>query len=345
MRAHSRFVQREFVAALVKSCGHRYAALYRPYLPIAYGVGSAVLAVVRRFLTSQESQPIRTALVTGASGGIGLWTARGLVERGYHVLLHGRAADRLQQAQQWLQQAVPGASVTPIQADLADVGQIKDMIASLRQRSESLDVLINNAGLMRPRHTLTADGEETTWAVNLLAPIRLTQGLLPMLQHAAARRGSARIINVGSAASDTARLNLPMLHDRARTTRRYGGLRVYGQTKLALLIHSTALAQQLAGTGVVVHCVHPGVVGTRIAAVGGWLGAVWGLASPFLLSPRRGAACTLAVACDSAWAEVTGCYLKRGRAVRSNPQAYDVVLTEALRHLSTTLLLDDAKQT
>ncbi len=295
-------------------------------------------------MTSSEPQPVRTALVTGATGGIGLWTARGLAERGHHILLHGRSAAKLQQAQHWLQQTVPGAPVTPIQADLADAGQIQAMLVSLRQRIESLDLLINNAGLMQPRHILTAEGEETTWAVNLLAPIRLTQGLLPMLQHAAARRGSARIINVGSVMSDQARLNLPMLRDRARTIGRYSGLRVYGQTKLALLIHSLALAQQLAGSGVVVHCVHPGAVGTRIAAVGGWLGAFWALASPFLLSPRQGAACTLTAACDSVWADVTGCYLKRGRAVRGNPQAYDAVLAEELRQLSTSLTLDDAKQ-
>lgn len=283
-------------------------------------------------------------MVTGATSGIGLWTARGLAERGYHVVLHGRSERKLQQAQHWLQQNVPEARLTPLLADLADAGQIKAMLNLLRNRIEALDVLVNNAGLMRPRHTLTADGEETTWAVNLLAPMRLEQGLLPLLQHASARRGSARIINVGSASSDLARLNLPMLRDRARTTHNYSGLRVYGQTKLALLIHSTALAQQLTGSGVVVHYVHPGVVRTPIAAVGGWLGAFWALASPFLLSPRQGAACTLAAACDSAWAEVTGCYLKRGRAVRRNPQAYDVVLTEELRLLSTALLLDDAKQ-
>lgn len=321
----------------------RLADLDCPCLPAA--TGSITPARVRRFLTSSESKTIRTALVTGATGGIGLWSARGLAERGYKVLLHGRTGPRLQQAQDWLQQNVPGASIEPIQADLADANQIKSMLALLRNRHESIDVLINNAGLMQTDHVLTAEGEELTWSVNLLAPMRLTQGLLPMLQHAAARRGSARIINVGSAAADHARLNLPMLRDRARTSRSYAGLRVYSQTKLALLIHSTALAQQLAGTGVVVHCVHPGVVGTRIAAVGGWLGAVWALASPFLLSPRKGATCTLAAACDSAWADVTGCYLKSCRAVRGNPQAYDVVLAEELRHLSTALLLDGVEQT
>jgi retinol dehydrogenase-12 len=299
---------------------------------------------MRRDLTQAELKPLLTALVTGATGGIGLWTAHGLAARGYHVLLHGRTAAKVQHAQQWLQQTVPGAKVTPLQADLADGGQIKAMLASLRNRTESLDLLVNNAGLMAPRHVMTADGEEVTWAVNLLAPMQLTQGLLPLLQHAAARRGSARIINVGSAASDRASLNLPMLRDRARTTSHYAGLRVYGQTKLALLIHSTALAQQLAGTGVVVHCVHPGAVGTRIAAVGGWLGAFWAVASPFLLSARQGASYTLMAACDPAWANVTGCYLKRGHAVRRNPQAYDAVLAEELRHLSTAMLLDGAKQ-
>jgi NAD(P)-dependent dehydrogenase (short-subunit alcohol dehydrogenase family) len=271
------------------------------------------------------------ALVTGASSGIGLWTARGLAEQGYEVLLVCRDGQRGQAAQHWLQQEVPQAVCEVFLADLALQSEVRRLAALLRDRFGYIDVLMNNAGCFDQQRTVTVDSVATVLAVNYLAPFLLTQLLLPLLQQEGLM---TRIINVGSASADYARLDWSALG----ALQRVSPLKAYAQTKLALLIYSMEQARRLEGTGIVVHCVHPGVVATRIGSVGGVVGWLWWLMTPFLLSAKRGARCSLAVATNLQWQEVTGCYVKRGRSVHMNKQAYDIGIAEELWKLSTDLI-------
>lgn len=284
----------------------------------------------------QTQQPI--ALVTGATSGIGAWTALGLTQRGYQLLLVCRSPERAAATQQWLQQKAPEARVEFLYADLGLQADIHRLAEQLRNRIDRLTLLVNNAGTFNPTLGLTADGVEGTYAVNLIAPMLLTRLCLPLLRAGSGPSGAARIVNVGSASADHARLDLA----RIAAQRPRSMLSAYAQSKLALLIYSFALARhfqaQPATQRITVNCVHPGVVATRIAAVGGALGFIWRALTPVLLSPERGARCTLTVATSQEWEEVTGRYAKRGRIARANRQADDRALAKKLCNLSTSMI-------
>ena len=260
----------------------------------------------------------KIAVVTGASSGIGLQIALGLARRGFRVVMLCRDAARGKSAQKWLQQEAPGSRTELLLADLASLRNVRAAAASLRAYHGHIDVLVNNAGLFTPRRMLTVDGHERMFAVNYLAPFLLTLELLPLLRRAV--RG--RIVNIGSAAADHARL------DCGDFQARHGKMmRAYGESKLALLLFTVELARRLQGSNIVVNCVHPGVVATRIGAVGGLIGLLWRVVGPFLRSPRRGAqgALKLALAPDLApdWADWSGQYVKSGGVARANPLVED----------------------
>jgi NAD(P)-dependent dehydrogenase (short-subunit alcohol dehydrogenase family) len=271
----------------------------------------------------------RVALITGANRGIGLWVARGLIERGYRVLLLCRDADRGAAALAWLRQHCPCPVAPPqlYQADLAEQAEVRRVAARLCQEHAQLDLLVNNAGCLLRRRELTTAGVERMLAVNYLAPFLLTQELLPLLQ--AAPR--ARIVNIGSASADRARLSLAGLQQSPTM------LQTYAQTKAALLIYTAEQARRLAKTPIVVNCAHPGVVATDIGQVGGSIGAFWWALRPFLLAPKRAAARLMPLLTAPAWGDASGCYVKRGKATRPHPQMADRALAHELWELSTSL--------
>jgi NAD(P)-dependent dehydrogenase (short-subunit alcohol dehydrogenase family) len=268
--------------------------------------------------TPEEITPEKVAVVTGASSGIGLQIALGLARRGFRVVMLCRDVENGKAAQRWLQQEAPGSRTELILADLSSMRNVRAAAASLRAYFKHLDVLINNAGVFTPQRLATTEGHERMFAVNYLAPFLLTLELLPLLRRAP--RG--RIINIGSASSDRARA------DCGDWQARHGSmLRAYGRSKLALLLFTVELARRLHNTNIVVNCVHPGVVATKIGAVGGVVGWLWRGLRPFLSSSRRGAevALKLALAPDMAptWADWTGQYVKRYGIARPNPLAID----------------------
>jgi retinol dehydrogenase 12 len=277
----------------------------------------------------------KVALVTGATGGIGLWTARGLAERGYALILPCRDPMRGEKALGWLRRAVPEIHAECVQADLSRQADVAALAATILGRYQRLDLLVNNAGLIARQRQLTEDNVELMLAVNYLAPFLLTAKLLPLLRQTAATHNESRIVHVGSASADKTQLDLSIL----RGEKDAGALSVYAQTKLALLIHALELARRLRDTQITVNCVHPGVVRTGIGFVGGPIGLLWGILTPFLISPRQGAATTLAVGTDPAWAKLSGCYVKHGRSVPPNSIALNPAIADELWQHSTRLTL------
>ena len=149
--------------------------------------------------------------------------------------------------------------------------------------------------------------------MNHLAPFVLAAALQPAL----CRGAPSRVVNVGSTASDRARLRL----DDLEGARLFSPVRAYGQSKLALMMATFEWSRRLAGTGVCVNVVHPGLVATQIGAVPGPIGWGWRLLRPFALSPERGSDTPLFVALSPTLEDVTGQYFKRRKPVRPNPQA------------------------
>ncbi|MGB4101959.1 MAG: SDR family oxidoreductase [Alphaproteobacteria bacterium] len=290
--------------------------------------------------TREKDRQDKIAVVTGANSGIGLEIALGLARRGVRVIMLCRDTARGKAAQKWLQQEAPGARTELLLADLSSMRNVRAAAASLRAYYGHIDILVNNAGLFTPHREETADGHEAMFAVNYLAPFLLTLELLPLLRRAA--RG--RIINVGSASADHVRL-----HGGDLSARFGSRLRAYGQSKLALLIFTVELARRLQGATIVVNCVHPGTVATRIGAVGGWVGVLWGVLRPFLRSARRGAQVVLKLALASElapeWADWSGAYVKDAGQVRPNLQAGDRELALRLwtRSLQMTGAVDNTQ--
>lgn len=211
-----------------------------------------------------------TVLVTGATGGIGLETARVLAQMGHSVLIHGRDARKGAAALKHVRSAAPAnADVRFLQADFASLDQVRALAAQVIASVPRLDVLVNNAGCANFSRTVTADGYETTFAVNHLAPFLLTRLLLDKLGQAA----PARIVTVASRAHRDKELDFNDL----MSSRDYRVMRTYGRSKLANILFTRALAQRLAGSKVTANCLHPGLIATGIGQTNPLARLVWKL--------------------------------------------------------------------
>lgn len=189
----------------------------------------------------------KRALVTGASAGIGAALARELAAAGVVVGICARRADRLAAVLADCQSLAPGSRSWL--ADLADLDAVAGLAARAEQELGGVDILVNNAGIPKRRHVrdLSVAEVDAVMALNYLSPVRLTLALLPGML----ARGHGHIVNVSSIA---ARLGPP--REAA-----------YAASKAALTAFSESMAVDLAGTGVVVHVVNPGVIDTDLFAL------------------------------------------------------------------------------
>ena len=271
------------------------------------------------------SQEGRIAIVTGASGGIGLWTALGLAKAGAHTVMLCRDARRGEEARRFVADN-SGRVPELILADFADLAQVRAAGAEIAERHRYIHILVNNAGLFAPKRTLTKDGYELTFAVNHLAPFLLTDALLPALELAGEASRHARIVNVASAAANRASIDLSDL----MSARRYKMLGAYGQSKLANILFTKELARRLPPKPISANCLHPGVVATGIGNKGGIGGLVWSAIKPFMIGPEQGAVNSLFVATSPDIEGVSGAYFVKQRPAKPNPIAEDPAVAAAL---------------
>ena len=230
----------------------------------------------------------RTVVLTGASSGIGRATAVGLARQGAELVLLGRDPGRCQETLDEIAAATGRRDVALVQADLETLGGMQRAADEVLARVGPIHVLLNNAGVTLTTRSLTADGFETTFAVNHLAYFVLTGRLLPRLLEAE----NARIVSVASEAHRFGRLELDDLQSE-----RFSGMRVYGKSKSANIHFTRELARRLEGTGVTANCLHPGGVRTRLGKGNGpVLDLVHRAAQLFLKSPEQGAATSIHLA-------------------------------------------------
>ncbi|HEY4075536.1 MAG TPA: SDR family NAD(P)-dependent oxidoreductase [Rhizomicrobium sp.] len=263
-------------------------------------------------------QPV--AVVTGAVGGIGCWIALGLARAGYHVVMVGRDQTRGEKTQRWIERQVMSASTELAIADLSLLSAAGEAGLLIACRHPKTSILINNAGIFEATRAETAEGFERVLATNFLSPFVLTRALLPALLAG----GPSRIIAIGSSTSDHARID----PENLVLGRHWTMQRAYGQSKLALMMTTFALAKRLEGTGVVANVVHPGLVATGLVRNGGIIGLAWRCLAYFALTEEQGADTPLYAALAPSLATISGAYLKDRRAVPPNPQASDPVLIE-----------------
>lgn len=197
-------------------------------------------------------------MVTGATSGIGLETARGLARAGWDLVLACRNTEKAAGIRAAITAEAHGAAVETLRLDLASLASIRSFAVDLVARYESVDLLVNNAGVFCDTRRLTADSFEMTMGVNFLGTFLLTRLLLPLLLRAAAVAGPARIVNVSSAAAAFGAIR----RGDGIFTRGPHGFRGYAASKLALVLFTVDLAEEFAGRGVTVNAVHPGDAAT-----------------------------------------------------------------------------------
>ncbi|MCU4378794.1 SDR family NAD(P)-dependent oxidoreductase [Acinetobacter haemolyticus] len=194
-------------------------------------------------------------LITGANTGIGFATAEQLIKQDQHVILACRNPQKAKEAQDRLR-ALNQGQVDVVSLDLNSLENTRKAADEIADRYGNLDILINNAGLFSKTKQLTHDGFEQQFGVNYLGHFLFTQKLLPVLKQAP----QARIIHLASIAHWAGSIK----PNKFRAEGFYNPLFYYGQSKLANLLFSNALAEQMAGTSITNNALHPGGVASDI---------------------------------------------------------------------------------
>lgn len=259
----------------------------------------------------------KVCLITGGTSGIGQATALGLSKLGATIVVVARNETRGQKTLQYLREKSSDAQVHLLYADLSRQDSIRGFTEEFKKQFDRLDVLINNAGVATQHGEDNIDGIDTLFAVNYLAPFLLTELLLDLLKSST----PSRIINVSSVAHRYGQIDFNDIQSRRR-----GGWRAYGDSKLALVLFTYELARRLEGTGVTANAVHPGGIATNLMSgressfARSFLRVI---SSPFLGSPEKGASPSIYLASSSAVDGVTGRYFDKLEEKRSSEKSYD----------------------
>ncbi len=274
----------------------------------------------------------KTVLVTGANTGIGLETAAGLAAQGAYVVITARDPAKGKAAVDEIRRRHPDADVDVMQLDLSRLDDVRTFAKDFADRYPKLDVLINNAGLVLDKRTLTEDGFETTFQVNHLGPFLLTNLLLDTLRAAA----PSRIVNVASTAHRGAKLDF----DDLQSENGFRSMRVYGTSKLCNILFTRELARRLAGTGVTANSLHPGTVRTGFGKdgdVSGLLAIGLKFGGLFFKSPAQRARTSIHVASAPELENVTGEYFVNRRTAKPSSAARDDEAAKRLWEISEQL--------
>jgi NAD(P)-dependent dehydrogenase (short-subunit alcohol dehydrogenase family) len=214
---------------------------------------------VRRHLSGWEDLEAidatgRVVLITGATSGLGLETARQLARMGASVRLVGRDPAKTTAARADVESAAPGADVATYLADLANLTDVRRLVTEVLERESRLDVLVHNAGALIQERRESPDGHEVTFATMVLGPFALTEGLRPLLE----RTGGARVVTVSSGGMYTQRLVI----DDLESQQGYRGSVAYARAKRAQVVLTELWAERDEGRGITFHAMHPGWAAT-----------------------------------------------------------------------------------
>jgi NAD(P)-dependent dehydrogenase (short-subunit alcohol dehydrogenase family) len=265
---------------------------------------------------------MKTALVTGATDGVGRVVAQRLGKDGWRVLVHGRNRERGEALVKEIEAA--GGAATFLQADLSSLDEVRGLATAVKAQTDRLELLINNAGIgtvgdAPGRHT-SKDGHELRFAVNYLAGFLLTHLLLPLVKAAP----PSRIVNVASAGQQAIDFSDVMLE------RRYSGPTAYRQSKLAQILFTVDLADALKGSGVIANALHPSTyMNTTMVRQSG--------TTP-ISTVETGAEAILQLAVSPRIEGKSGLYFNVMNEARADAQAYDATARQQLRALSVRLV-------
>jgi NAD(P)-dependent dehydrogenase (short-subunit alcohol dehydrogenase family) len=264
-------------------------------------------------------------LVTGATDGLGRAVATELAKRGATLLLHGRDETRLAGTVERIRAETQNEQLRTYRADFSSLDEVGGMAERIVRDEDRIDVLVNNAGIGTAlpgegERMESRDGHELRFAVNYLAHFLLTRRLVSLIVSSA----PARIVNVSSAGQ------APIDFDDVMLERAYDGVQAYCQSKLAQVMLTFDLAEELRDESVTVNCLHPATyMPTKI---------VLHARGSAISTLEEGVEATLRLAADAELDGVTGRYFNGQNEARAHPQAYDPDARRRLRELSERLV-------
>jgi NAD(P)-dependent dehydrogenase (short-subunit alcohol dehydrogenase family) len=268
---------------------------------------------------------MKTILVTGATSGIGLEASVTLAREGHLVVMVGRDQAKTLKCVAEVKQRAGSTKVESLLCDFSSQASIRALAAAYRAKYDRLDVLINNAGTVNNERTVTADGLESTFAVNHLGYFLLTNLLLDLVVKSA----PARIVVVAS--TGHYRGTMP-LDDLGFEKGGYSIMGAYSRSKLGNVMMTRSLAKRLEGKGVTVNALHPGGVATNIwSGAPGWAKPMLAIVKAlFMITPEQGGQTLTYLATSPEVEGKTGLYFEKNKPKECAPLAKDEGLAERL---------------
>jgi NAD(P)-dependent dehydrogenase (short-subunit alcohol dehydrogenase family) len=262
----------------------------------------------------------KICIVTGATSGIGLETAKALAQKKYHIVMACRNVEKARHVRENIIDQTGNNDISVIELDLSSLSSIDSFVSSFKSRFDRLDVLINNAGVYSDKQALTKEGFELTIGVNFIGAYYLTQKLLPIIK----TTPKARIVNVSSIVGLTyGKKNAWDFYDIEY------GYKSYKESKLAQILFTIELAKWLENDDVTVNVLHPGIVGTNI-----WSGdtllhkVTQPLMKLIFCSPKKGAQTTIYLATSDEVEGISGKMFANNKIINYKKGSLD----EELRH-------------
>jgi NAD(P)-dependent dehydrogenase (short-subunit alcohol dehydrogenase family) len=273
----------------------------------------------------------KIAIITGADGDMGREITKAVAKAGYLTIMACYPNKKLESICHEMSYKTKGEVIYG-DLDLADVDSIDRFVASVKEKFNQVDLLINNAGTLYPKNKTLDEKWDYTIMVNYFGHYLLTQKLLPLLNE------NARIVTVCSLTYRYGKI-YPQMFDCGRNSW-VQQVRNYSNSKLALLYFSLDLAEQLKEKNIAVNCSDPGIVGTKIIAMNNWLFdkfcAVF--VRPFMKSPKNGAKTAIYLALNEEMGKISGGYFKNEKQIPVISRFLQSNERELLRELTANLI-------
>lgn len=241
----------------------------------------------------------KTAVITGADGGMGSEITKAVAMAGYHVIMVCYTSFKGEEKRSRIILDTGNEDIEVVQADLSSMESVVDAVDKIKDKTPSVELLMNNAGTMCTHYVRTEDGFEHTVAVNYLAPYLLTRRLLPIMHE------GSRIVNMISCTYAIGKIG-PHFFTKGREGS-FFRIPIYSNTKLALWLFTRELSELVKGRGITVNAADPGIVSTNIIRMDEWFDPLTDIFfRPFIRTPRQGAETAIRLLLDEQFGNLTG---------------------------------------
>lgn len=247
-----------------------------------------------------EIQTKKLAIITGADGGMGTEITRAVAQAGYHVIMACYNIEKAENRRTSIIMETGNEDIEVRPIDLADLSTVAAFADKLLKEGTPVSLLMNNAGTMETKRTITVDAIERTVSVNYVGPYLLTRKLLPLMGE------GSRVVNMVSCTYAIGTLHFPDFFEKGRRGA-FWRIPIYSNTKLALTLFTLHLAERVKKQGIVVNCADPGIVSTDIITMHMWFDPITDLIfRPFIRTPRQGADTAIRLLIDDECGQRTG---------------------------------------